>query len=84
MYNTSLSHTCKTSPGEKWSITYGDGSSASGNVVTDVVNIGGITVQNQAVELAQKMSSEFQSGAGDGLLGLAFVGAALLILSVRY
>ena len=29
-------------------------------------------MKNQAVELAEKMSTQFASGAGDGLLGLAF------------
>ena len=50
----------------------GDGSSASGNVYTDTVNIGGVSITNQEVELAQKLSTEFASGAGDGLLGLAW------------
>jgi len=58
--------TCST-----WQISYGDGSSASGTVVTDTLNVGGITVKNQAIECASKLSSSFQSGAGDGLLGLA-------------
>ena len=39
---------------------------------TDVVNIGGIIIKNQAIELAQKLSSQFAQGTGDGLLGLAF------------
>ncbi|KAK3704696.1 hypothetical protein LTR37_013670 [Vermiconidia calcicola] len=56
-------------PGAQWQITYGDGSNASGTVVTDDVEVGGLRVKNQAVELAKQMSRE---GAGDGLLGLAF------------
>lgn len=55
-----------------WKISYGDGSSASGTVGTDVVDLGGVKVTNQAVELANNLSTEFQSGAGDGLLGLAW------------
>jgi hypothetical protein len=38
----------------------------------DDVTLGGITIQNQAVECAKKVSSSFSSGAGDGLFGLVF------------
>lgn len=55
-----------------WKIEYGDGSSASGNVGTDVVSIGGLKIQNQAVELAKKLAAQFAQGTSDGLLGLAF------------
>jgi len=41
-------------------------------VGTDNVVLGGLTIKNQAVELANKMSAQFIQGAGDGLLGLAF------------
>ena len=72
IYNPAKSSTSKVSNGETWSISYGDGSSASGNVYTDVVNVGGTSVSGQAVELAQKISSEFAQDQSDGLLGLAF------------
>lgn len=59
--------------GATFDISYGDGSSASGSVGTDVVNIGGAEVQNQAVELATSVSSEFiKDTASNGLVGLAF------------
>ena len=58
--------------GETWKISYGDGSSASGDVYTDTVDVGGTTVDAQAVELASTISSEFQQDQSDGLLGLAF------------
>ena len=36
------------------------------------MTIGGLTIKNQAVELANKMSDQFAQDAGDGLLGLAW------------
>ncbi|KAF3940817.1 Aspergillopepsin-F [Dactylella cylindrospora] len=64
--------TAQTASGLTWSITYADDSSASGTVVKDNVKIAGITVSQQAVELASSMSSSFVNFEGDGLLGLAF------------
>ncbi|KAJ5918054.1 Penicillopepsin-1 [Penicillium verhagenii] len=58
--------------GYTWDISYGDGSSASGNVYDDKVIVGGITVTKQAVEAAKKISSEFVEDTSDGLLGLGF------------
>ena len=58
--------------GATWKISYGDQSSASGIVGTDTVNVGGLVIQNQAVELATQLSDEFQRDTGSGLLGLAF------------
>jgi hypothetical protein len=55
-----------------WKISYGDSSSASGIASTDNVTTGGLTIKNQAVELANQMSDQFIQGAGDGLLGLAW------------
>ncbi|KND90046.1 Endothiapepsin [Tolypocladium ophioglossoides CBS 100239] len=72
LYNPSSSSTARLLNGETWSITYGDRSSSSGNVYSDVVTIGGLTVTGQAVEAAQKVSAEFTSGPSSGLLGLAF------------
>jgi len=72
IFNPSESSTFKASSGETWNISYGDGSTASGTVGTDNVTIGTITIQNQAIELAKSLSTQFSSGAGDGLLGLAW------------
>ena len=53
--------------GSSWKISYGDGSSASGDVGTDLVNIGGLKIENQAVELAKTLAAQFAQGTGDGL-----------------
>jgi hypothetical protein len=58
--------------GSSWNIKYGDGSTASGIVGTDNVTLGGLCIENQAIELASKLSSQFAKSADDGLLGLAF------------
>jgi hypothetical protein len=72
IFDPSKSSTFKSSSGSKWQISYGDSSSASGTVGTDNVSIGNITIKDQAVELASKLSTQFVEGAGDGLLGLAW------------
>lgn len=72
-YKPGSSTTAKKLSGATWSISYGDGSGASGDVYDDVVSVGGVTVSSQAVESAEKVSSEFTSDTpNDGLLGLAF------------
>ncbi|KAF4302444.1 putative aspartic endopeptidase pep1 protein [Botryosphaeria dothidea] len=71
VYNPSTSGTRKS--GYTWSITYGDGSGASGVVYADKVTVGGVTATSQAVEAATSVSSSFaQDTDNDGLLGLAF------------
>ena len=72
IFDPSKSSTFKKQSGSKWKISYGDSSSASGDVGTDNVTIGGLTIKNQAIELAKQMSAQFVQGTGDGLLGLAF------------
>ncbi|PQE04796.1 Peptidase aspartic catalytic protein [Rutstroemia sp. NJR-2017a BBW] len=71
IFDPKKSSTFKTTS-SKWQISYGDSSSASGTVGTDNVTIGGLTIKNQAVELANKLSTQFLEGQGDGLLGLAW------------
>lgn len=43
-----------------------------GTVGTDTVTVGGLAIQNQTIELAKTLSTQFTQDTGDGLLGLAF------------
>jgi hypothetical protein len=73
VFNSAKSTTFKTLTGATFSISYGDGSGAAGNVGTDTVNIGGASVTSQAVELATAVSSSFVTDTqSNGLVGLAF------------
>lgn len=73
IYDPAKSSTAQHASGLTWNISYGDGSSASGDVYTDVVEVAGISIPSQAVEAAKKLSSSFLSdGGNDGLLGLAW------------
>ncbi|KAI0975565.1 aspartic peptidase domain-containing protein [Xylaria arbuscula] len=73
VYDPSSSSSSEEVQGASWSISYGDGSSSSGSVYHDVVNVGGVSYDSQAVESASKVSDQFaQDSNNDGLLGLAF------------
>ncbi|THH01187.1 hypothetical protein EW026_g1498 [Hermanssonia centrifuga] len=72
IYNPKASRTARHAHGT-WDISYGDGSSASGDVYTDMVTLAGVTIPNQAVECSKWLSSAFlKDGGNDGLLGLAW------------
>ncbi|KAF2094626.1 aspartic protease pep1 [Rhizodiscina lignyota] len=59
--------------GDTFSVSFGDGSSASGNVFADTVVVGGVTATRQAVEAATSVSASFTQDTNvDGLMGLAF------------
>lgn len=71
-YSPGKSSSSKKLDGASWEIKYGDGSTCSGDVYTDTVKIGGLSVKSQAVESAKKVSQQFATGDSDGLLGLAW------------
>lgn len=73
LYNINQSSTARKLDNHTWTIKYGDESTAGGNVYLDTVSVGGISVPQQAVESATKVSSSFtRDEASSGLLGLAF------------
>lgn len=73
VYDPSRSTTAVQKKGYTWSIRYGDGSGAGGQVYTDTVNVGDTSVTDQAVEVATRISGQFQRDVdSDGLLGLSF------------
>lgn len=73
LYDPTKSTSLKMMTGATFSISYGDGSGAAGNVGTDTVNIGGATVTAQAIEMATAVSQSFvQDTNNNGLVGLAF------------
>ncbi|KAK0732040.1 penicillopepsin [Lasiosphaeris hirsuta] len=73
VYDPTKSDTFQMLQGASFSIKYGDESGAAGNVGTDTVEIGGVTVTRQAVEMATTVSSSFVDDIpNNGLVGLAF------------
>lgn len=73
LYQPGNSTTAKLLSGLTWSIRYGDNSSSSGIVYSDVFSIGGVSVENQAIESAKTVSSVFSSlSVFSGLLGLGY------------
>ncbi|KAM3446101.1 hypothetical protein MY3296_009984 [Beauveria thailandica] len=71
-YNPKSSSSAKKLHDAHWKISYGDGSSCSGDVYTDQARIGGLTLQDQAIQCAKEVSPQFARGKGSGILGLAF------------
>lgn len=74
LWDPAKSSTAKKLSGYTWSIGYVDKSGSSGDVYTDVVKLGSLSVKAQAVESAQKVSAGFTNSPpqSSGLLGLGF------------
>ncbi len=73
LYKPAKSSSSKLLQGFKWAIGYGDKSNSKGVVYQDVVKIGTASVNNQAVESATDVSSQFTNDSdSSGLLGLAY------------
>ena len=60
--------------GSSFSLSYGDGSTVSGEQYTDTVTIGGLTATSQTLGAASQYSQGFESSEfpADGLMGMAF------------
>ncbi|KID73287.1 Endothiapepsin [Metarhizium brunneum] len=73
-YDPKKSSTSKRMSGASWSIEYADnGTSVSGDVYTDIVTVGGLSVKSQAFASAKNISAYLsRSLAASGILGLAF------------
>lgn len=71
IFEPTKSTTFRNVDGATWKITYGDGTTANGNVGTDIVSVAGIKVR-QTVELPTQASQGFITPGIDGLMGLGF------------
>ncbi|KAH8201834.1 hypothetical protein TruAng_004008 [Truncatella angustata] len=72
-FNIADSSTAVEVADSSWNVSYGDGSSSSGIVYSDIVKVGPLSVGSQGVEVATRVSTQFASDSeNDGLLGLGF------------
>ncbi|KAG8717152.1 Type I transmembrane sorting receptor [Ceratobasidium sp. 394] len=70
-YSSSKSSTTSKKSGS-FSISYGDGSTASGPIYSDTVAVGGLSATGQYFSPVTSESSSFSSDPSDGIMGLAF------------
>ncbi|KAK2845293.1 hypothetical protein FQN49_005863 [Arthroderma sp. PD_2] len=72
VYDPSKSKTHRKLDGATFDIKYGDNSHASGPVITEVMDVGGATVRQQAIGLPTKVARSLADDkTSDGLVGLA-------------
>ncbi|KDQ07014.1 hypothetical protein BOTBODRAFT_181072 [Botryobasidium botryosum FD-172 SS1] len=57
---------------KEFSLSYGDGSTTSGEQYSDTVTVAGLTATGQTLGAATSYSDSFTNGPTDGLMGLAF------------
>lgn len=73
LYDPSKSTTAAELQNSTFNISYGDGSFSRGPVVTDTVDIGGATVDKQAIGVPNRVSESFiEDVHSSGLVGLGF------------
>ncbi|GJJ14532.1 hypothetical protein Clacol_008797 [Clathrus columnatus] len=70
-YTASSSSTAKPQSGQ-FEIEYADGSTVSGGVETDTVNVAGVVATNQFFSPVATLSDEFDDSPVDGILGMGF------------
>lgn len=71
-YSPASSSTSRLVSGQRLSISYGDGSTTSGDVYTDTVLIGGLTATGQKLGSATTLSQSWADDPEDGLMGMAY------------
>ncbi|KAG6065084.1 hypothetical protein E4U32_007777 [Claviceps aff. humidiphila group G2b] len=72
LYHPASSSSSRRLVGEKWSIKYGDGSTASGILYLDTVQIGGTQVKKMGIESPYTVSNDIANDKFvSGILGLA-------------
>jgi len=75
LYNPQYSSTARPSTGQGFNISYGDGGNAvSGPVYLDTVDIGGATIPQMSVGVANHFAGFYRGELGSGIVGLAFRG----------
>lgn len=70
-FDPSLSSTYKDL-GSRFTLSYVDSNTASGEWGSDTMNVGGIIVSNQAFGVADTVSDNIVTGPSDGTLGLSY------------
>lgn len=72
-YSSSVSNTSRLQEGNPWQSCYNDQSCVAGDVYSETVSAGGITVNDQTFGVAREITSNFRTIKGsEGILGLSF------------